>query len=134
MALLAVRQAERQPLPSFVGIRGKETPIHPPLLINNQHHTGGAVQNILDAALREVGGIGVAKQLPALAAVIRTGESYSFTRHHNPRVKGIQRQNRWKEPLRGFQISWDALRQVLPVLSAILAAEKPICVGGIEPP
>src|SRR5262245_10594115 len=134
MALLAVRQAERQPFPSFVGIWSKETPIHSPLLINNQHHTGGAIQNILDAAVREVGVIGVVKQLPALATVIRTGEPYPFTRHNNPRVKGIQRQDRWKEPLRGLQTSWDAFRQVLPVLSAILADENPIFVGGIEPP
>src|SRR6266446_5564318 len=102
IALLTVRQAESQPFPSFVGVASKETPIHQPLPINHQHHTGGTIQNILDAAVREIGVIGVAKRLPTLAAVIRTSESYPFTRHHNALVKGIQRQDWWKEPLRGL--------------------------------
>src|SRR6266436_9134110 len=134
MALRTVWQAESQPFPSFVGVASQETPIHQPLLINHQHRTGGTIQNILDAAVGEVGVIGVAKQLPTRAAVIRTGESSPFTRHNNARVKGIQRQDWWKEPLRGLKTPWDALRQVVPALSAILADKYPIAVGGIEPP
>src|SRR6266487_4174253 len=134
MALRTVRQAESQPFPSFVGVARQETPIHQPLLINHQHHTGGTIQNILYAAVREIGIIGVAKRLPTRATVIRTGESSPFTRHDNAWVKGIQRQDWWKEPRRGLYTPWDALRQVLPALSAILAEKYAIFVGGIEPP
>src|SRR6266581_307677 len=134
MALLTVRQAESQPFPSFVDVARQQTSIYRPLLINRQYHTGGTIQNILDAAVREIGIIGVAKRLPTRATVFRTGESSPFTRYDNAWVKGIQRQDWWKEPLRGLYTPWDALRQVLPALSAILADKYPIAVGGIEPP
>src|SRR6266568_1557670 len=134
MALRTVRQAKSQPFPSFVGVARQETSIHQPLLINHQHHTGGTIQNILDAAVREIGVIGVTKRLPTRAAGIRTGESSPLTHHNKARVKGIQRQDWWKEPRRGLYTPGDALRQVLPALSAILADKYPIAVGGIEPP
>src|SRR5712691_2599211 len=102
MALLTVRQAESQPFPSCVSVESQETPKHQPLLSNHQHHTGGTIQNILDAAGREISVIRVAKRLPTRAAVIRTGESSPFTRHNNARVKGIKPQDRWKGPLRGL--------------------------------
>src|SRR5215510_1982113 len=102
MALRTVWQAESQPFPSFVGVASQETPIHQPLLTNHQYHTGRTIQNILDAAVGEVGVIGVAERLPTRAAVIRTGKSYPFTCYKNARVKRIQRQDGWKEPLRGL--------------------------------
>src|SRR6266571_4781726 len=134
MALRTVRQAESQPFPSFVDVARQQTSIYQPLLINRQYHTGGTIQNILYAAVREIGVIGVAKRLPTLAAVIRTGESSPLTRHKNARVKGIQRQDWWKQPLRGLYTPWDALCQVVPALSAILAEKYSIFVGSIEPP
>jgi len=134
MALRTVRQAASQPFPAFVGVASQETPLPQSLLIHHQHHTGGTIQHMLDAVVGEIGVIGVAKRRPTLAAVIRTGASSPLTRHQKARVKGRQRQDWWKEPLRGLYTPGDALRQVVPALSAILADKYPLAVGSREPP